>query len=239
MSGNAASVKVLDELMGKLTIAKDASDIKEASSSLASFMNGRIEDQDVPNKTIEALKKQLANKKDATAREKGLVAIEAIARHSEISAHVEPYLVGLLPPVFAAVGDKITSVKSAAQAASQAIAEAINPNATKAVLPPIVDSLRNAQKWQEKICALDFLDTVIRTAPTQTSLLVPALIPVVSESMWDTKKEVKERAFKTMEKVCELIVNRDIERFIPELIKCIAKPENVPETVHQIGRAHV
>ncbi|KAI7364367.1 Elongation factor, partial [Hortaea werneckii] len=29
--------------------------------------------------------------------------------------------------------------------------------------------------------------------------------------------------------------NKDIERFIPELIKCIAKPENVPETIHLLG----
>jgi elongation factor 3 len=38
-----------------------------------------------------------------------------------------------------------------------------------------------------------------------------------------------------MEKICALISNKDIERFIPELIKCIAKPENVPETVHLLG----
>jgi elongation factor 3 len=38
-----------------------------------------------------------------------------------------------------------------------------------------------------------------------------------------------------MEQLCQLIVNKDIERFIPELIKCIAKPENVPETVHLLG----
>ena len=42
-------------------------------------------------------------------------------------------------------------------------------------------------------------------------------------------------AYGTMEKICGLIVNKDIERFIPELIKCIAKPENVPETVHLLG----
>lgn len=83
--------------------------------------------------------------------------------------------------------------------------------------------------------ALDFIDTLIRTAPVQLGLRVPDLIPVVSEAMWDTKKEVKERAYQTMEKLCQLIVNRDIERFIPELIKCIAKPENVPETVHLLG----
>lgn len=49
-SENAQSVKVLDELMQKLTISKDAAAIKEASGSLASFMNGRIEDQAVPTK---------------------------------------------------------------------------------------------------------------------------------------------------------------------------------------------
>jgi elongation factor 3 len=126
-------------------------------------------------------------------------------------------------------------VKNAAVAAAMAIAEGMNPNAVKATLPALIDSLRNAQKWPEKMTALDFIDSIIRTAPTQTALRVPDLIPVVSEAMWDTKKEVKDRAYKTMEKVCQLIVNRDIERFIPELIKCIAKPENVPETVHLLG----
>ncbi|KAB5532654.1 armadillo-type protein [Coniochaeta sp. 2T2.1] len=234
-SENAQSAKVLDELMQKLTISKDADTIKDASASLASFINGRIEDKDTPTKTVEALKKQLANKKDAAVREKALNAIQAIAQHSEVSAHVEPYLIVLLPSVLAAAGDKITSVKNAALAATQAIAEAINPNAIKATLPALSDSIRNAQKFSEKMAALDFLDTLVRTAETQMSFRVPELIPVISDAMWDTKKEVKDRAYKTMEKLCSLIVNRDIERFIPELIKCIAKPENVPETVHLLG----
>lgn len=181
------------------------------------------------------MKKQLANKKDATAREKAVNAIQAIAQHSEIAPNVEPYLVLLLPLTLAAIGDKITSVKNAAIAATTAIVEAINPNAVKAILPAIVKSILEAQKWPEKITALECIDILVRTAPAQLAFRVPELIPVVSESMWDTKKEVKERAYKTMEKICELIVNRDIERFIPELIKCIAKPENVPETVHLLG----
>lgn len=47
---NAQSLKVLDELMQKLTIAKEADASKEASVALASFLNGRIEDVDVPVK---------------------------------------------------------------------------------------------------------------------------------------------------------------------------------------------
>ncbi|KAJ6443163.1 elongation factor 3 [Purpureocillium lavendulum] len=234
-SENAQSVKVLDELFQKLTVSKEAADIKESSNEIASFINGRIEDQDVPNKTIESLSKQLANKKDALAREKACTAVEAIASHAEVSASVEPYLVVLLPALLAAVGDKITAVKNAASAAVLAVAGAISGNAVKAALPAIMESLRNAQKWPEKMTALDFIDALIKTAPAQLAYRVPELIPVVSESMWDTKKEVKDRAYQTMERLCQLIVNRDIERFIPELIKCIAKPENVPETVHLLG----
>jgi elongation factor 3 len=163
------------------------------------------------------------------------VAITAIASHGEVSATVEPYLVVLLPDVLAAVGDKITAVKEAAQQAVAAIAGAINGNAVKAALPHIVESIRNAQKWPEKMAALDFIDALVKRAPAQFGYRVAELIPVISESMWDTKKEVKERGYKTMESLCQLIVNRDIERFIPELIKCIAKPENVPETVHLLG----
>ncbi|KAI0164599.1 armadillo-type protein [Xylariaceae sp. FL1272] len=234
-SENAQSVKVLDDLMQKLTISKDAAQTKEASVALAGFINGPIEDQEAPTRTVDALKKQLTNKKDAAAREKAAVAIQAIAQHSEISASVEPYLVVMLPLVLAAIGDKITAVKTAATAATLAIVEAINPNSVKAVISHLSNSILTAQKWPEKMAALDGIDTLVRTAPAQLAYRVPELIPVISESMWDTKKEVKDRAYKTMEKLCELIVNKDIERFIPELIKCIAKPENVPETVHLLG----
>ncbi|KAI5457126.1 armadillo-type protein [Mariannaea sp. PMI_226] len=232
---NAQSIKVLDELFQKLTVSKESTEIKESSNELASFINGRIEDQAVPTKVIEGLQKQLSNKKDAIARERAAIAIQAIASHAEVSASVEPYLVVLLPNVLTAVGDKITAVKNAANAAVLAIAGALNANAVKAALPSIMESIRNAQKWPEKMAALDFIDALVQNTPAQLAFRVPDLIPVISEAMWDTKKEVKERAYKTMEVLCGLIVNRDIERFIPELIKCIAKPENVPETVHLLG----
>lgn len=181
------------------------------------------------------MKKQFANKKDALARERAADAVKAIASHSSLSPAVEPYLIDLLPTVLAAVGDKITSVKNAAQAAALAIVEGANPNAVKAVLPTIIKSLRSAQKWPEKMCALQCIEVLSKKAPAQTAYRVPDLIPVVSEAMWDTKPEIKKAAYGTMEKICALIVNKDIEKFIPELIKCIAKPENVPETVHLLG----
>lgn len=46
----AQSIKVLDELMSKLTLSKEADAIKGASNDLASFINGDIVSLDVPIK---------------------------------------------------------------------------------------------------------------------------------------------------------------------------------------------
>lgn len=234
-SENSKAVKVLEELLGKLTISKAQDEINASAASIATFINGDIEEADAPTKAVELLKKQLGNKKDAVARERALDAIRAIAQHSQVSAAVEPYLVALLPNVLAAVGDKMSSVKVAAQAAAEAIVAAANPNAVKAIIPHISHSLENAQKWPEKMADLKCIETLAASAPAQMAFRVPDLIPVISGAMWDTKPEVKKAAYATMEKICALISNKDIERFIPELIKCISKPENVPETVHLLG----
>ncbi|KAL2408156.1 Elongation factor 3 [Exophiala dermatitidis] len=229
------SVATLEQLLQKLSLSKAQDEANAAATNIATFLNGPIEEHAVPLKAVETFKKQLANKKDALVRERALDGIKAIAEHSSLSPAVEPYLVQLLPLTLGAVGDKMVSVKNAAQAASLAIVKAINPNAVKAALPHIRNSIITAQKWPEKMTGLDCIDALVETAPTQLSFLVPTLIPIVSESMWDTKPEVKKKAYGTMEKICKLIENKDIERFIPELIKCIAKPENVPETVHLLG----
>ena len=229
------SVTVLEELMKNLNVSTTQDEINAASDNIVHLLSGPIPEQTLPLKLVELLKKQLGNKKDAVARQRALDAIKAVAAHPRISPAVEPHLVYLLGPTLAAVGDKMTPVKNAAQAAAISIVQAVNGNAVKAILPAIVDSLANAQKWQEKMTALDCIGALVESSPGPLACRVPDLIPVVSEAMWDTKTEIKKAAYKTMEKVCGLIVNKDIERFIPELIKCIAKPENVPETVHLLG----
>jgi len=231
----AQSVAVLEDLIKNLNVSTSPDEVNAAAGNLASLFGGPIPEQTLPLKAVETFKKQLANKKDALARERALEGIRAIASHTTIAPGVEPHLATLIGPVLAAVGDKMTPVREAAQSAAAALVQAINGNAVKAIVPPILESLANAQKWQEKMAALACIDTLVESAPAQLSYQVPNLIPVVSGAMWDTKSEIKKTAYATMEKVCGLIVNKDIERFIPELIKCVAKPENVAETVHLLG----
>ena len=116
-----------------------------------------------------------------------------------------------------------------------AIASAITPTAVKAILPKLLENLTSTNKWTEKVAILSAVSQLVDTAKDQIALRMPELIPVLSEAMWDTKKEVKEAATATMTKSTETIDNKDIERFIPQLISCIAKPTEVPETVHLLG----
>jgi elongation factor 3 len=234
-SENSKAIKVLDDLFQQLTVSKAPEEVIAASNNIATYINGDIEERDAPTQAMESLKKQLASKKDAVARERALEAIKAIASHASVSAAVEPFLIELLPFVLAAIGDKITSVKKAAEAAAEAIINAANPNAVKAIIPHISNSIETAQKWAEKMADLKLIEILCAANPAQMAFRVPDLIPVISGAMWDTKPEVKKAAYATMEKLCALISNKDIERFIPELIKCIAKPQNVPETVHLLG----
>ena len=232
---NKQSTQVLEQLLSKLSVSKSADEAKGASQEIATFINGDIQEHDAPTKAVDSLHKMLASKKDANLRQNACEAIATIAQHSSVSPSVEPYLVQLLPSVLNAVGDKIVSVKVAAQNAALAITKAVSPNAVKCLVPHFVTSIRNAQKWPEKMTDLECIEALCDSAPAQTAYRVPDLIPIISEAMWDTKPEVKKKAYGTMEKVCQLIVNKDIDRFIPELIKCIANPENVPETVHLLG----
>jgi elongation factor 3 len=49
-SENQKSVKVLDELLGQLSISKTADETSAAAGNIATFINGPIEEQDAPTK---------------------------------------------------------------------------------------------------------------------------------------------------------------------------------------------
>jgi len=49
-SENKKSVKVLEELLSKLTVSKAQDEINESSQNIATFINGDIEEHDAPVK---------------------------------------------------------------------------------------------------------------------------------------------------------------------------------------------
>ena len=60
------SLNTLEELLKTLSISKAQDEANAAATNIATLLNGPIEEQVLPVKTVETFKKQLANKKDAT-----------------------------------------------------------------------------------------------------------------------------------------------------------------------------
>lgn len=225
------STEVLSELLSKLQVADNKD---EAAANVSSFLNSSIIEHDVPIEFFNDLHKQITSKKPEVA-EAALKAYAYIASANDMAPSVEPYVVNLAAEVAVRTGDKSKEVAAAADAALLAVATAITPTAIKALLPQLMENLSSTNKWTEKVSILKAVSQLVDTAKAQIALRMPELIPALSEAMWDTKKEVKDAAHATMTKSTETIDNKDIEKFIPKLIECIAKPTEVPETVHVLG----
>ncbi|CAI4721870.1 AHG_G0046600.mRNA.1.CDS.1 [Saccharomyces cerevisiae] len=231
MSDSQQSITVLEELFRKLETA--TSETREGiSSELSSFLNGNIIEHDVPEVFFDEFQKAIQSKQKALNT---LGAVAYIANETNLSPSVEPYIVATVPSVCSKAGSKDNDVQLAATKALKAIASAVNPVAVKALLPHLIHSLETSNKWKEKVAVLEVISVLVDAAKEQIALRMPELIPVLSESMWDTKKEVKEATTTTITKATETVDNKDIERFIPKLIECIANPNEVPETVHLLG----
>ncbi|CAI5307544.1 ASB_HP2_G0038020.mRNA.1.CDS.1 [Saccharomyces cerevisiae] len=231
MSDSQQSIKVLEELFQKLSVAT-ADNRHEIASEVASFLNGNIIEHDVPEHFFGELAKGIKDKKTAA---NAMQAVAHIANQSNLSPSVEPYIVQLVPAICTNAGNKDKEIQSVASETLISIVNSVNPVAIKALLPHLTNAIVETNKWQEKIAILAAFSAMVDAAKDQVALRMPELIPVLSETMWDTKKEVKAAATAAMTKATETVDNKDIERFIPSLIQCIADPTEVPETVHLLG----
>lgn len=185
----------------------------------------------------EAAVKALGDKKSPAAREGAAEAVTALAGAGATKA-LEPIFIdsGLYDALIEAFADKMPAVRNAAVEAVRQFAATMNPWATALLLPALLHQLKTAGKWQIKTGALVVLNQLVASAPLQTARLMPDIIPVLAEVIWDTKADVKKAARDSLTKACALISNKDIERFIPALINSLINPvEEVPNTIQLLS----
>ncbi|EKM56053.1 uncharacterized protein PHACADRAFT_257098 [Phanerochaete carnosa HHB-10118-sp] len=182
----------------------------------------------------DAVVKALNDKKSPAAREGAANAVAAFAQSPAVRAF-EPLFVdsGIYAALLEAFADKMPAVRTAAIEAVRLYVAAMNPWATRLVLPVLLHEIKTAGKWQIKTGSLAILDQLIASAPTQVARATPDIVPILSEAIWDTKADVKKAARATLEKTTALVSNKDIERFIPALIDALVNP--VEKVVPTIG----
>jgi len=185
----------------------------------------------------EAAKEALADKKSPAAREGASAAISTIIKLGGVKA-LEPTFIksGLFAALLETFADKMPAVRTAAIEAVRGYVAAMNPWATALVLPTILNDIKTNGKWQIKLGAITILNQLVTSAPNQTAKLMSEIVPVLSEAIWDTKADVKKAARDSLTKATALVSNKDIERFIPALIKALINPvEEVPNTIQLLS----
>lgn len=184
----------------------------------------------------DAVVKALSDKKSPSAREG---AAEVVTAVSKVAAKtLEPFFIdsGLYAALVETFADKIPAVRTAAIEAVRSFVANANPWAAALLLPALLHQIKTAGKWQVKTGALTILNQLVVSAPKQTSKLMPDIVPVLSEAIWDTKADVKKQARESLTKATALISNKDIEQFIPALIQSLINPvEEVPKTIQLLS----
>lgn len=185
----------------------------------------------------DAAVKALGDKKSPAAREGAANAVFTLAQSDAVKA-LEPLFIdsGLYAALLETFADKMPAARTAAVDAVVAYVKAMNPWATALILPALLHEIKTAGKWQVKTGSITVLNQLVVSAPAQTAKLTPDIVPILAEAIWDTKADVKKAARDSLEKTTALVSNKDIERFIPALIKALINPvEEVPNTINLLS----
>ncbi|KAI0270293.1 P-loop containing nucleoside triphosphate hydrolase protein [Russula aff. rugulosa BPL654] len=185
---------------------------------------------------IDAVVKALNDKKSPGAREGAAEAVTAVSKAA--AKALEPFFIdsGLYAALVETFADKMPAVRTAAVEAVRSFVANANPWAAGLLLPALLHQIKTAGKWQVKTGSLTILDQLVVSAPQQTAKLMPDIVPILSEAIWDTKADVKKQARESLTKVTALISNKDIEQFIPALIQSLINPvEEVPKTIQLLS----
>jgi elongation factor 3 len=180
--------------------------------------------------------KGLSDKKNASAREGACALISSLCEQG-VGHELEPFLVEKeLVAVVEAMGDKEKTVRQAAQDALRNFVQIMSNWAVPQVLKVLLEQARTAGKWQVKTGCIATIEELVVAAPDRMAAAMPDIIPVMSEVIWDTKTDVQKASRESLKKLCNLISNKDIERFIPALINSLIHPvEEVPKTIQLLG----
>jgi len=181
--------------------------------------------------------KQLADVVADKAKAKGdcraaaLCGLRALLSADSLAA--EPYLIPMLPQIIEAMADKAKPACIEASALALALCESISPNAVGMALPSILAEAGG--KWQSNLGRVQMMSALAKRCPVQMALNLTEIIPVMSDLMGETKIQVKDEAGEAMTTVFTCMTNKDLSRFLPDVILTIKDPELVPDTVHKLA----
>lgn len=224
-------MSVSQELCDKLLNASSNEGLKEITDKLAvEVKEGGTELMPGLMKTFEAAIKS----DNLVAREGAVMLFAALVK--KVKSPCLPFVVPHFSKILAQAGDKKSGdLRKAASKAAKNSAKGFTVPAVSMVFDDLTKTAVDSKVWQVKVLCMDVLGCFVENAPEYLGKKMVELVPLLSGLMWDSKKQVKEGAAKSLAEVCKCIDNNDIQPFVPELVDAIANPENVEECVHKLA----
>jgi elongation factor 3 len=147
----------------------------------------------------------------------------------------EPHLLPQLEKLLQCASNKQNKIRAAAEEAVITIANKMTADALQDVLPALFAQSQVGVAWQTRALALNVIASFGEHAPEQLGFALPQVVPQVTLSMSEPKKEVSSAAYKAMTNACNVIGNRDIEHMTAKIVRSISNPEEVPEIMHALA----
>jgi elongation factor 3 len=171
-----------------------------------------------------------------TDKKEGQAALEGLGKvTSEKGSVAEPFLVGALGQILEAAGDKSKNVRDAAIAVAKAIVDVMSPFAVEAAMPALLSGLSVKAKPQQKEATLNIIISIAEKSPSSVGHVLVTLAMPVAELTCDIKKEVKEAATNCMTAICNCTGNKDLEPFLPFVVKAASSIDNTHACVERLA----
>ena len=147
----------------------------------------------------------------------------------------EAHLLSVMDKLLTCAANKQNKIRDAAEEAVIAISDKMSACALEEILPALFDASQVGVAWQTRTLALNVIASFADHAPEQLGFNLPQVVPQVTLSMSEPKKDVNQAAFKAMTNACNVIGNRDIEHMTTKIVRSISHPEDVPEIMHALA----
>jgi len=152
-----------------------------------------------------------------------------------LSKSLEPTLMDLLPSLLACFEFKETS--EMARGVAERLMEGLNSHATAGIVEHLMSvmSSKSGAKWQVRVGAFRCLRARAVAYPADLGHVMHELIPVLSDSVSDSRVEVAGSATDALTACCYAAGNRDLDPNVASVVSCIKNPTEVTELVSKLS----
>jgi len=114
------------------------------------------------------------------------------------------------------------------------IVEAMTPRQLPDAIHVLLEAVASSPSWLVKCAVLQAFATLANSHP-EISDHLPAIIPVVTPLVWDAKQQVAKASLHALTQLFRTMGNRDVDPYVPALIRALQFPEEIAETIHTLS----